>query len=254
MINADFHVHTNFCDGKNTPEEMVLCAISLNLSKIGLVCHAYTPCDQSYCIKKEDITPFVLEVNRLKEKYKDKIEVFCGVEYDCFAKMPIDNFDYCIGSLHYVFKDNKYLPVDESKDSVKKIVEEHFDGDFYSFCQKYYETLSDIYSKVTPNFIAHFDLVSKYNKLGDLFDENDQRYIKSWQECADKLLAKNAVFEINLGGIIRGYKDNAYPSESQIKYLLEHGAKFIINTDSHSVNALTYGNKLNIEKIFEIIS
>ena len=42
MIAQDFHIHTSYCDGKNTPEEMIQAAIKLNMQKIGLVCHSYT--------------------------------------------------------------------------------------------------------------------------------------------------------------------------------------------------------------------
>ena len=35
MMRADLHVHTTFCDGKNTPEEVVLTAIEMGLCKLG---------------------------------------------------------------------------------------------------------------------------------------------------------------------------------------------------------------------------
>ena len=40
MINSDFHTHTNLCDGRNTPEEMVLAAIARGMDCIGLSGHA----------------------------------------------------------------------------------------------------------------------------------------------------------------------------------------------------------------------
>ncbi len=240
MIKRDFHVHTTFCDGKSTPEELVKKAISLNFSELGLVCHAYTPCDESYCIKKENVKPFIEEVNRLKEKYKGVIKVYIGVEYDYFADMEVEDFDYVIGAVHYVLKDGKYIEVDGSKEGLIKDINEYYGGDFYAFCEDYYNTLGNIYSKVTPTFIAHFDLVTKFNKLFDLFDENNARYKLAWKNSLDKLLSKNAVFEINVGGIIRGYKDTPYPSKEQIDYIINGGGKFIVNTDSHSSSTLNF--------------
>ena len=35
MIEYDLHMHTTFCDGKNTPEEIVLYAIDKGFSAIG---------------------------------------------------------------------------------------------------------------------------------------------------------------------------------------------------------------------------
>ncbi len=240
MISKDFHVHTSFCDGKNTPEEMVKKALSLNLNQIGLVCHGYTPIDESYCIKREKISAFVAEVNNLKRKYKGKISVYCGTEFDYYCDMPISDFDFIIGAVHYVYKNGEYLSVDESKQRVIEIIENHYGGDAYSFCEDYYKTLGDIYAKVTPSFIAHFDLVSKFNEQGDLFDEAHPRYVSAWQACADKLLKNKAVFEINVGAISRGYKTQPYPSPAQIKYLLAGGGRLIINSDAHTVNSIAY--------------
>ena len=77
----DFHVHTNFCDGKNSPEEMVEKAVSLGFEEIGLLHHSYTPFDQRYCIKRDKIDEFVDAVAELKQKYKDKIKTQGGKNY-----------------------------------------------------------------------------------------------------------------------------------------------------------------------------
>ena len=37
---ADFHMHTVFCDGKNTPEEILEKAIELGFDSIGFSSHA----------------------------------------------------------------------------------------------------------------------------------------------------------------------------------------------------------------------
>ena len=46
MIWQDLHVHTTYCDGKNTPEEMVLAAIDKGLVRLGFSGHAYQSFDQ----------------------------------------------------------------------------------------------------------------------------------------------------------------------------------------------------------------
>ena len=54
-MKRDFHVHTTFCDGINTPEEIVISAISRGMDKIGFSGHSYTFFDEEYCMKKADI-------------------------------------------------------------------------------------------------------------------------------------------------------------------------------------------------------
>lgn len=114
MRFSDFHVHTSYCDGKNTPKDMVMAAIDKNLSSLGLLCHSYLPFDEGYCIRPDKINAFKNEINSLKEQYKDKINIFCGVEADYFSSDSYEGFDYKIGSVHFVKKDGLFLPIDIS--------------------------------------------------------------------------------------------------------------------------------------------
>jgi histidinol-phosphatase (PHP family) len=237
---SDLHVHTTFCDGKNTPEEMTLSAIEKGVDRLGIVCHAQLPFRADWAIKKNLIKPFQDEVYRVKEKYKDKIEVLCGTELDYFTDIDLDGFEFTIGSVHYFYKDGVYASVDHNEeifiDSVKRL----FNGDYYSACENYYEILSGYATKFNPDFIGHFDLVRKFNKGYKLFDENHPRYIKAMEKALDKLIPLNIPFEINTGAISRGYQDNPYPSSTAIKMIKERGGKLILNSDSHAYDTVAY--------------
>ena len=87
---VDLHNHTHYCDGKNSPEEMVLSAIDKGIEVFGLVVHGYTDFDDTFCAPKENVVPFQVEMNRLKQKYKDKITLYHGVEQDYFGGKPLD--------------------------------------------------------------------------------------------------------------------------------------------------------------------
>ena len=76
---ANYHTHTSFCDGKNTPEEIVLYAIEKGCSSIGFSSHGYTPFDLRYCMK--DTCGYITEINRLKDKYKKWIPYELGVMF-----------------------------------------------------------------------------------------------------------------------------------------------------------------------------
>ena len=43
MIRSNAHCHTVFCDGKNTPEEMIRAAIDRNFVSLGFSIHSWTP-------------------------------------------------------------------------------------------------------------------------------------------------------------------------------------------------------------------
>ena len=118
---SNFHTHSTFCDGKNTPEEIVVAAIGKGFDAIGFSGHGYTPYSPGYCMKDTD--GYIAEVGRLKEKYKTEIKICLGAEEDAFYPVERDRFDYIIGSAHYFLVDNKYYPIDSSPDCLKKCLD-----------------------------------------------------------------------------------------------------------------------------------
>lgn len=240
MIYSDLHMHTSFCDGKDSPEDMVVCAIEKGLKRVGVCVHSYTDMDGTYCIKFENIKPFIAEMARLKDKYADKIEVLCGVEQDYFSNYPIEEFDYAIGSLHYFFVDGKFYHVDHSRDYFENVVKKVFNGDYYCAVENYYSTLATVMEKTKADIVGHFDLIIKFNEGNRYFDQNNPRYVKAWQTAADRILKSGKPFEINTGAISRGYKTTPYPSLDVIKYLKARGAKFIMSSDSHSKENIAF--------------
>lgn len=243
MILKDYHIHSNFCDGEDAPEEIVQAAIEKGMGEIGILTHSYTFFDESYCIKRERICEFQTELKRLKEKYKDKINVLCGVEQDFYSDASTQGFDYVIGSVHYLKAGDEYLSVDESPEILNRITEKYFDGDFYALTQAYYQTVARVAEKIRPDMIGHFDLITKFNKDGVLFCENDRRYIESRRRAVDKLLSYAIPFEINTGAMSRGYKTTPYPSPDIQQYIQQKGGRFVLSSDSHDKQHLCYAFK-----------
>lgn len=233
MFDRDLHTHTIYSDGKNTPEEMVLSAIEKGLKTYGISDHSYTSIDATYCMKRDKIPEYIAEINALKEKYNDKIELLCGVEQDYFGDLPVDDFDYAIGSVHYFVAGDKYIPVDESAEIIKNACDEYFGGDIYAMCEQYYGYMGNIINKTNADIIGHFDLVTKFQEQTPLFDEKHPRYVAAWKKAVDELLKSGKPFEINTGAITRGYRTTPYPAKEIQEYILEHGGSFVKSSDSH---------------------
>lgn len=238
MILEDFHIHTTFCDGSDSPEEILRAAIFLGMKKIGFSCHNYTYFDESYCIKKDKIKDYMAEVRFLTEKYRDKIEVFCGTETDYYSDESTEGFDYVIGSVHYLKKNGSFFELDNSQDEFMCLAESCYDGDYFKLCEDYYKNVGDLICKTNADIIGHFDLVTKFNEGNILFDTSNARYLNAAKNAADSLLKYNVPFEINTGAVSRGYKTEAYPENTLLKYILESGGKVILSSDSHSADAL----------------
>lgn len=233
-IKEDFHMHTNFCDGKDSIEDMILSAIDKGLERVGICCHSHTEFLTSYCIAKEGEQKFIDEVNRLKEKYADRIEVLCGIEQDYWSEKSDKKYDYVIGSLHFVKKQDEYYGLDFSKEMFVEIVQKLYNGDYYSLAEEYFDKLSNIVEKTNADIIGHIDLITKFNEGYNLFDEEHPRYVSAYKKAIDKLITYNIPFEINSGAISRGHRKSPYPSKQIIEYIKAKGGKLILSSDSHS--------------------
>ncbi len=232
MILKDFHTHTTYSDGKSSPEEMLLSAIEKGLRTYGFSEHGYTDFDLRYCMSLEKSELYKAEILRLKEKYKDKIEVLLGIELDAFSSYSTDDFDYVIGSAHYVKRDGVYRAIDESPIELQSICDEWYGGDYYSFAEDYFKMAEEL-AKKKIDIIGHFDLITKFNEGNKLFDTDHPRYLAAAKKAIDLLLPMNVPFEINTGAISRGYRSEPYPSKNLIEYIRSGGGSFILCSDTH---------------------
>ena len=241
MTLKDLHAHSTYCDGKNTPEEMIESAIEKGLTTFGISAHGYTSFDTSYCMKREDVPRYIAEMRYLRAKYFDRIHVLCGTEQDYYGDDPTDDFDYVIGSVHYLHFGTEYIPVDWSADILRKAAEKYCGGDIYALCEEFYRTAGDVANKTGCDIIGHFDLISKFNEKEQLFDESHPRYIAAWQKAVDELLRAKVPFEINTGSVSRGYMSRPYPSADIMAYIRERGGTFVLSSDAHTTGAIGYG-------------
>lgn len=240
MTSYDLHNHTTFCDGSNTAEEMVVAAIEKGLKTLGFSGHAYTSVDGDYTMSLDGEEKYKAEICALKEKYKGKIEILCGIEQDYFSDFEPQGYDYVIGSVHSVKKDGKYYSVDHSQEYLLNAIKD-FGGDFIEFCETYFELVAKIYEKTKCDIIGHFDLCSKFNGDGNkYFDETDPRYVRAGEKAILNLLKSGKPFEINTGAIHRGYRSIPYPAPHFLRFIYQNGGKVILSSDSHSTKTLCY--------------
>ena len=239
MIKRDLHTHTRYSDGVATPEEMVLAALSMGLDEIGISDHSYTHFDLSYCIPREQIGAYLAEIAALKHKYEGRIVVRCGVEQDLFSQESTAPYDYVIGSSHYIQVGDKYYPIDDSKAGFAELCRVGFGGDYYALAEHYYDQMAAFVARPDVDIVGHLDLIAKYND-GDLFDENDPRYLAAAKRCVDALAAAGKTIEINTGAISRGYRRVPYPADAILDYVRAKGCRLILSSDAHSPSTIAY--------------
>ena len=237
---TDLHTHTTYCDGRNTPEEMVEAAIERGVTTLGLLAHSYVEFDKHYAIDPTRVEDFRAEVAELREKHKDKINILFGIEADYYATEIYGGTDYVIGSCHYFKSGDKYYTIDGSRDNVIACINELFDGDPYAMAEAYFDLISGIKERVGATIVGHFDIIMKFNEARDIFDDKNERYVRAWKRAVDKLVSDGLCFEINTGAIARGRRTTPYPTDDIINYIKSKGGTLILSSDCHFKEKLAF--------------
>lgn len=231
-MKSSYHTHSTFCDGAATPEEMVEGALRKGFETLGFSSH-------SEMLASE--TAYRAEIARLKEKYRGRIRILCGLEADWPCPLDLSPYDYVIGSLHFVpAPSGARVPVDASVEALERGIRESFAGDAKAYVQAYFAAERTLIREGRYTFLGHVDLVRKFNEKHPLFDESSAWYRAEIVETADLIAARGALVEINTGGMARGYLTDAYPSREFRDLLAERGVSFLLNSDAHSVDALDF--------------
>ena len=238
MIFANYHTHTTFCDGRDTPEQIVQEAIRLGCPAIGFSGHSVAPYDYAGMTPEHE-AQYRAEVHRLQAAYAGQIQILCGVEQDYWSDAATDGYDYVIGGVHYLRHGNEFRSVDGTPDILRSIVNDWYGGDWYAMAEEYYGLIGNLYEKTRCRVIAHFDLIEKFNEDGALFDRNDPRYRAAALGALERLRSAPVIFEINTGAISRGWRTTPYPAPWILQEIRARGGQIMINSDSHAADTIT---------------
>lgn len=234
----NLHVHSTYCDGKDTPEEMILTAIEKGFDSIGFSGHSYMYYSPGHSMSIEGTVEYKKDITALKSRYADKIKIFLGLEMDMYSEIDQSGYDYMIGSVHYLHINGETVGFDRSQQEVQRIINTYFGGNGMAYAKMYYETLATLPRYGNYDIIGHFDLITKHSENICFFDEESKEYKRYAVEAAEALAGKIPFFEINTGAISRGYRTTPYPTVYLLKELKRLGYGAVISSDCHNRNDL----------------
>ncbi len=251
MLLANYHVHSDYCDGTNSLEEMVQAGIAAGLTSLGLSSHFPLPFPNDWTMKAENIENYLNDIKNLKEKYALQIELYGGMEIDFFidrqdisdlAKTVLPRLDYTIMSIHTLGKttDDDVSYIDESQQDFKRGIEKYYRGDNQAFVKDYYQGIEKMVKIFEPDILGHIDLIKKYNLNNYFFDENDPWYQETVRACLDRIAGTKTLMEINTGTNMRIPGVGRYPSDWMIPEMKKRNIPITIGGDSHSVGGIIY--------------
>ena len=245
-IETNLHTHTIFCDGKNTVNEMVEKAIEKGFSILGFSGHGYFEKDATFTMDVETEKKYRNAVFEAKEKYKDRIHIFLGIEEELDGtRYSKPNYDYIIGSVHHIHE-----PIDNTKNIQIHEIDTYYKGNFILYAKDYYEKVAQYAKRPEVDIIGHLDLLMKFNEDESLCPFDQKEYVAIAENCIETMIDAGKIFEINKGAIARGYRKTPYPQANLLKHIYERGGKICINSDCHDKEYLdcSYDLARNIAK------
>jgi len=248
MILANYHTHNYFCDGKEAPEVYVKKAIELQFKALGFSSHAPVLFDNEYSIPPEKLGDYCSEIERLKEKYQDQIEIYLALEADYIPNKTHDfsyfrkecKLDYIIGSIHLVAhpQSGEIWFIDGGKqEKWDRGLKEVFSGDIQAGVKAFYCQTNEMIESQKPEILGHFDKIKMHNK-NRFFTQEDSWYQKLVQESLQLIKEKDVVLEINTRGIYTDRFDDLFPGIPIILKAQELGIPLMLNTDAHHPDEL----------------
>ena len=241
MTLQNLHTHTTFGDGRNTAEEMVRAAIARGCTSIGFSEHSpFSFGPDGWAMEEKAVPLYRAEILRLREKYAGDSDIFLGLEQDIDSVKPEGDWDYLIGSVHYIHPEGVRRSVDFNAAHTEETVRNYFGGDPYAYTAAYFRRVATVAEKTCCRIIGHFDLAAKFNQQIPLFEETHPRYLAAAMEALDALAKRDVIFEINTGAMSRGYRAIPYPTPILLRAMRDRGCRICITSDTHSTDTVLH--------------
>lgn len=234
----NLHTHTTYCDGKDTPEEMIRYALDKGFDSLGFSGHSYMFYSPGHSMSLEGTEAYKKEITELKSRYAGQLPLYLGLEFDLYSVVDLTGYDYLIGSAHYLKIGDSYVGFDRGAEEVHRVIDTYFGGDGLAFAKEYCRLLTTLPEYGKFDILGHIDLITKNCEKTFLFDMESKEYLGAMYEAIDALTGKIPFFEVNTGAISRGYRTTPYPTAPILKELKRKGWGAVISSDCHDGRSL----------------
>ncbi|WP_421919721.1 histidinol-phosphatase [Marinifilum sp.] len=242
MTYFSYHTHSSYCDGKENPEDYIKQGILQGLRAIGFSSHAPIPVATAWAMKTSNIDSYIQEINQLKEKYKNEIEVYLSLELDyipgvskSFSEWKKNyGLDYTIGSVHLVKAESEeelwFLDGPDTNYTIG--LQKLFKGDIKKAVTAYFKQVIEMIETQSPDVVGHVDKV-KMNNKGRYFSETDEWYIHLLDKSLDVIEKAGSIVEVNTRGIYKKKSDKLFPDDYFLKQCHKRNIDVTISSDAH---------------------
>ena len=247
MIKQNLHTHSQYDDGKDAIDEIVQKAQERGFTILGFSGHGYYAKDDS-SMTPEKTKQYIQDVRQAQQQAPNGLKIYLGIEEDSMAPIEnVEDFDYVIGSVHYLEHNGKIYPIDYSQEQFDEMLKEGYQNDINALAKDYYLAIERQAQNPNIQIIGHLDLIAKYNEDQSYYCFDDPKILSYAKVAIEQLVKAGKIFEMNSGAMARGYRNSPYPSIELLKLIYEANGKILINTDCHHKEYLDYGMQICLD-------
>ena len=229
-MKVDLHNHTIRCNhAEGREEEYIQAAITAGTAVFGFSEHAPMDFDEKYRIGFDQMQEYETSIKKLKERYKDQIEVLLGYEVDYLPgymdkRVLQADVDYLIGSVHFLDKWGFDNP-----EFIKEYEEKNIDD----IWEKYFQAVADMAKTKLFDIVGHIDLIKVFKFMPT----------KDIMEFATPALEAIKEADMTLELSSAGYRKpcgEPYPSKQILQKAYELDIPITFGSDAHAPEQVAF--------------
>jgi DNA polymerase (family 10) len=202
-ITGDFHVHSIWSDGSDSIETIASAAHQRGYAFIGITDHSQS-LKIANGLPEDRVQKKIHEIQKVRKKFP-RLRIFCGTECDIRTDGTLDYSNKILRQFDFVYI-GIHTAFKMDKESMTKRIIKGMDND-------------------QVNFLAH--------PTGRLIGRRDP-YEVDIEQIIDTAKETETFLEIN------SFPDRLDLDDVHIKQAKDHQVRFILGTDSHSINHLDF--------------
>ncbi len=247
-MKYNYHTHSHYDDGSLAMEDFVVAAIDNGFEALGFSGHSPMSIDNEWSIKSKDLPEYAAHGKRLKEQYKEQINLYLGLEIDYIPGIS-DNFDafrksvpldYCLGSVHLVRhpENGQIWFIDGPAEQFFQGLNDIYQGDIRAAVTAFYEQSIMMVASQKFEIIGHLDKV-KMHVMHNQLDTSEQWYRDLTLKLLKEISQRDIIVELNTRGVYTGKTTEYFPSDHILEQCLHLGIPVMVNSDAHHPEQLS---------------
>lgn len=240
---TNYHSHCRYCDGSDQPAVYVEEALKQGFAAYGFSSHAPLPFLTTWCMKVEELSAYLSEINHLKSPYQSDLQIYCGLEVDFIPDLMSPqnelikalNLDYTIGSVHFVdaFPNGQHWEIDGTHSIFRAGLQQIFKGDIRAAVTRYFELTRQMVLEQCPNVVGHLDKIKMQNTSTPFFAETVTWYQEEALKTLRVIADSGAIVEVNTRGLYQNKTTEVYPGSWILTQMHRLDIPVTLSSDAH---------------------